>query len=111
MPVQMQPGCSQDVVIAMDSTYFGRVFCAMVFRDMYSKQNLYWKFLPYETIAEYKSGIQWLTDNGFNVKAIVCDGRKGIFQAFQGIPIQMCQFHQVAIVTRYLTRWTLVLSF
>lgn len=88
----------------MDCTYFGRTFCVMVFRDAIIKENLYWKFLPYETILEYKLGITHLQELGFNVLAIVCDGRRGIFQAFPDIPVQMCQFHQVAIVTRYLTR-------
>lgn len=38
------------------------------------------------------------------IEAIVCDGRKGFFTAFKGFPIQMCQFHQTQIITRYLTR-------
>jgi transposase-like protein len=42
--------------------------------------------------------------NGFEIKAIVCDGRKGLLNILSNMPIQMCQFHQVAIVTRYLTR-------
>jgi hypothetical protein len=95
---------ARDIVVIMDCTYFGRIFCVMVFRDAITKENLYWKFLPYETIWEYRLGIMYLLDLGFNVLAIVCDGRRGIFQAFPEIPLQMCQFHQVAIVTRYLTR-------
>ena len=35
--------------------------------------------------------------------AIVCDGRRGLTQAFGGIPVQMCMFHQRAIIRRYLT--------
>ena len=38
------------------------------------------------------------------MKAIVCDGRQGLFGLFYDIPIQMCQFHQIQIVQRYLTR-------
>jgi len=34
----------------------------------------------------------------------VCDGRRGLFQLFPGIPRQMCNFHQVAIIRRYLTK-------
>jgi len=34
----------------------------------------------------------------------VCDGRKGLFNALKEYPVQMCQFHQIAIVTRYITR-------
>jgi hypothetical protein len=45
-----------------------------------------------------------LKENGFNIKAIVCDGRKGLLSLFPDIPKQMCQFHQVAIITRCLTR-------
>jgi len=36
--------------------------------------------------------------------AIVCDGRKGLIQSFGDIPVQMCQFHQPAIIRRYLTK-------
>ncbi len=41
---------------------------------------------------------------GIKIQAIICDGRKGLLQLFGKIPIQMCNFHQVAIVRRYLTK-------
>jgi len=87
----------------MDTTYFRRTFSVMVFRDYLKRENLYWKFLKYETVEEYKLGIYHLKDLGFSVKAIVCDGRRGIFQAFESTPVQMCQFHQIMIVRKYLT--------
>jgi hypothetical protein len=37
-------------------------------------------------------------------KPIVCDGRQGLFGLFGDVPVQMCQFHQIQIVQRYLTR-------
>jgi hypothetical protein len=40
---------------------------------------------------------------GFIIVAIVSDGRKGLVQSFGTIPVQMCQFHQVAIIRRYIT--------
>lgn len=88
----------------MDTTYFGRNYGVMVFRDSKAKRNIFWKFLEYETIAEYANGVDYLTKQGYKIKAIVCDGRKGIFQRFKDIPVQMCQFHQVAIIRRYLTK-------
>ena len=45
-----------------------------------------------------------LFGRGFGVLAIVCDGRKGLMQLFNNIPVQMCQFHQVAIIRRYITK-------
>ena len=48
--------------------------------------------------------IEELTRRGIKIQAIICDGRKGLLQLFEGIPIQMCTFHQVAIIRRYLTK-------
>lgn len=56
-----------------------------------------------ESPSVYQWGISDLSQRGFTIKALVIDGRKGIREAFPGVPIQMCQFHQVKIVTRYLT--------
>lgn len=76
----------------------------MVFRDAYQKKNLYWKYVEYETLNDYCGGINYLQNLGWTIKAIVCDGKRGLFKAFENIPVQMCQFHQVAIVTRYITK-------
>ena len=92
-----------EVVIVMDTTYFKRLFGVMVWRCPHRKQNLLWKFLPYETISAYKDGIETLEAVGWKVKAIVCDGRRGVLQGFS-VPVKMCHFHQAAIVTRYVTR-------
>ena len=35
--------------------------------------------------------------------AVVLDGRRGIPRVFDGIPVQICQFHQLQIVRRKLT--------
>ena len=50
----------------------------------------------------YIQGIQKLKGKGFEIVAIVCDGRKGLLQSFKDIPVHMCQFHQKQIVVRYL---------
>jgi len=90
-------------VVMMDTTYFGRDFGVMVFKDT-KGMNLYWKYVKYETIAGYLEGINYIREQGVQIKGIVCDGRKGLFNALAEYPIQMCQFHQIAIVTRYITR-------
>jgi hypothetical protein len=97
----MQAGQS---IIIMDTCYFGREFGVMVFRDHCTRKNLYWKYVEHESIAEYVSGIEYLKAGGWQIEAIVCDGKRGLFHAFGSIPVQMCQFHQIAIVTRYITK-------
>lgn len=88
----------------MDTTYFGRSFGLMLFKDSYTKENLLKYYVKSETNAFYKMGIEQLLRQGFDIKAIVCDGRKGLIQSFKNIPVQMCQFHQVAIIRRYITK-------
>lgn len=92
------------VVVLMDTTYWGRNFGVMLFKDAYTKENLLKYYVKTETNRLYIQGIKELQSKGFEVLAIVCDGRKGLLQSFDKIPVQMCQFHQVAIIRRYITK-------
>lgn len=92
------------VIVLMDTTYWGRNFGLMLFKDAYSKENLLWYYVKSETNALYIRGINELKSKGFIIVAIVCDGRKGLVGAFNDIPVQLCQFHQVATIRRYITK-------
>ena len=76
----------------------------MVFKDSISGQILLKKYVKTETNALYLSGIEEIARRGIKIQSIICDGRKGLLQLFDGIPTQMCNFHQVAIIRRYLTK-------
>ena len=76
----------------------------MLFKDAYSGANLKKIYVKTETNKHYSQGIEDLFKQGFIIKAIVCDGRRGLLQLFPNFPVQMCNFHQVAIVRRYLTK-------
>lgn len=88
----------------MDTTYFGRKFGVMVFKDSISGQILYKQYVKQETNKLYLEGIKEIVKRGIKVQAIICDGRKGLLQLFDETPTQMCNFHQVAIIRRYLTK-------
>jgi len=91
-------------VVIMDTTYFGRGFGVMVFKNSLDGVVLYKQYVRYETNALYLAGIAEIVRRGIHIQAIVCDGRQGLFGLFNDIPVQMCQFHQVQIIQRYLTR-------
>lgn len=88
----------------MDTTYWGRNFGVMLFKDSLTKENLLKYYVKHETNALYITGVNELKSLGFQISAIVCDGRKGLIQSFKDVPVQMCQFHQSAIIRRYLTK-------
>ena len=94
----------KQVMVLMDTSYFGRGFGLMLFKDAYTGINLYWDYVSHETTALYKSGINILVRQGYTIKGVVCDGKRGLINALEVYPTQICQFHQIAIVSRYLTR-------
>jgi len=91
------------VVVLMDATYWGRNFGVLVFKDAHRKKILWRKFVRYEAVADYFEGIEWLEQNGFKIQALVCDGLRGLFSLSARYKVQMCQYHQMKIVQRYLT--------
>lgn len=94
----------KEIVLLMDTTYWGRSFGLMLFKDALSRENLLRYYVKSETNFLYKQGVNELIQKGYTVQAIVCDGRRGLLQSFENIPVQMCQFHQVAIIRRYITK-------
>ena len=94
----------QSIVAIADTTFFARGYGITIFRDPDQKKNLIWKGVYSETPGQYRQLRNELELGGINLKAIVLDGKRGVREVFSDIPVQMCQFHQVAIIVRYLTR-------
>ena len=75
----------------------------MLFKDAITKEFLKY-YVKNETNSLYIQGIQELIKKGFEILAIVCDGRKGLLQSFKDFLVQMYHFHQKQIVVSYLQR-------
>lgn len=84
-------------------TFIKRTFGVCVIRSPRLKKNLVWKTSLTENALIYHE-LRWQLEKlGFEITAAVIDGKPGIIDVFWDMPIQMCQFHQIAIMTRYLT--------
>jgi hypothetical protein len=91
---------SKSVILLIDTTYWGRNFGVVVFKDRRTKRVIWRKFVRYETLADYKEGMEWLEQHKFKIDGVVCDGLRGMFQLFSRYRV----YHQLRIVQRYLTR-------
>jgi hypothetical protein len=95
------------VNITMDTTYFGRKFGVLVIRgkSILGTHNLYRVFLKNETRAYYLNGLRSLMDR-YTFKSITVDGVGGLIKAinkvFPGVPVQLCQFHQILMIKKYI---------
>lgn len=92
------------VNVLMNTTYFGRTFGVMDFKDSITGQILYKQYVKIETNKMYIFGIEEIARRGIKIQSIICDGRKELFQLFGNIPMQYCQFHQVKTIRTYLTK-------
>ena len=94
----------QPTVFVVDTTFFGRTWGVCVFRAPHLKKNIWWTDVLKEIMAHYHYGRKILEERGWTFQAVVVDGKRGMLKVFEGIPIQVCQFHQMKTVTKYLTR-------
>lgn len=90
----------------LDATHFGRDYGLMLSLGSNGIPSYFHLFEGYETKLDYHAAIHSMNVNlKLNVKAVVIDimpGLKNTLEAL-GLAVQYCQFHQVAIVRRYLT--------
>ena len=101
IPTDIKP---QATVIVPDTTFWGRHYGVTVFRSWDLKRNIWWNEVLSEKQAHYYYGRKILEDQGWTFTAAVIDGRRGLATVFKDIPVQMCHFHQLKTVTKYLTR-------
>ncbi len=104
---QIKAPIPRAVTLVMDATFFGRrkdKFGVLVAKDVKTSQVISYQFIRTEQVDSYQQIVKSLQLSGFSINSLTIDGKKGLFHAFTGIPIQMCHFHQQAIMTRYLTQ-------
>ena len=93
------------VVITLDATFFARTDGLLVARA--EGKNILWREIKTESIAKYEALLSDLVTAGMQFAGFIIDGRVGVkillLKRFPDIPLQLCQFHQLQIVRRYLT--------
>lgn len=99
----------RDINLIVDALYFGERkestgWCAVAFRDLKRKENLWWDFDKTETTSIYLKGRDYLEKLGYKILSVTGDGFGGLKQAFSGIPYQMCHVHMERIIVNGTTR-------
>jgi len=96
---------NKQINLLVDATFFGREYGFLVFHDC--QKVIYFKEIKTESIKEFKNGIMAIKKTNIGINSITIDGKRGyinnIKKLLGNIPIQMCLFHQKAIIRRYIT--------
>ncbi len=94
------------VSVIIDGTFFSRRDGVLVARA--NSKNIVWKQIETEKVEHYAELIQMMTDAGIQINSFVIDGRRGVInmliKRFSGKPVQLCQFHQIQTMTKYLSK-------
>jgi len=95
------------MVAIVDSTFFGKridKFGVAVIIDAHKKESVLWKYIDTEKSIYYILMRRELEQQGFKFQAVIVDGSTSLIKTFSDIPVQLCHFHQKAIIRRYLTK-------
>jgi hypothetical protein len=96
---------AKPINLQIDATFFGREYGFLVFHDC--QKVIYFKEIKTESVKDFREGILALKSANYRILSITIDGRRGyinnIRKLLGNIPIQMCLFHQKAIIRRYIT--------
>lgn len=90
--------------LQIDATFFGREYGFLVMHD--GSDVVYFKEIKTESIRSFREAVIAIRDR-CRIISVTIDGRRGyinnIRKLLGNIPIQMCLFHQKAIIRRYIT--------
>ena len=90
--------------VHLDVTYWGHNWGVLLALDNASNKPLYMSFVQAEKNSDYELAIQIIRENGYEIRGIIIDGKRGLFTMFAEYKIQMCHYHMKQIVFRYLTK-------
>lgn len=96
-----------DVInLVFDATYFGKEYGYFCFSD--GKKIIYFKEIKTEGVKILRECLRYLQNNlNYRFSSFVLDGKRGFInnlkKIYPGRPIQMRNFHQKAIIRRYIT--------
>jgi hypothetical protein len=110
----------RSINLLMDTTYFinreqGTEIGVVLFRakEAYKKDSSYQNILRIytsksETVEDYIKGIRLIKQSGYKIKSFTVDNKSGLIKRlstlYPTIPVQLCLFHFVKAVNKYITR-------
>ena len=100
----VQPCLTGERYVHIDATYWGHNWGVMLALDDATGRVLYMDFIRHETVNDYRTAIESIEARGYCIKGIIIDGMHSLFMEFSRYPIQMCHFHMISIIRRYLTK-------
>lgn len=99
------PAPKEAINMLIDATFFGRKFGYLCFHD--KSKIIYLHEIKTENVNALREGLFAVKNAGYHFASFTLDGKRGfihtIKKLFPNALVQMCHFHQKAIIRRYIT--------
>ena len=96
---------AEPVALTFDATFFGRGYGLLIYRA--EGRNIHWQEIVSERLQDIEAGLLHLQKQRWRFSSVTLDGRRGAIRLVErllpNMPVQMCLFHQKAIIRRYTT--------
>ena len=102
--VWVQPQIEGRGYVHLDATYWGHNWGVLLALDDRSGMPLYIAFIANEKAQDYVDAVHSIEKRGYTIDGIVIDGKRNLFREFSSYKIQMCQYHMIQIMRRYLSQ-------
>lgn len=99
-----QPQLSGSGYVHLDATYWGHNWGVLLALDDRSGMPLYIAFVANERVQDYVDTVHSIENRGYTIGGIVIDGKRSLFSEFSSYKIQMCHYHMIQIMRRYLSQ-------
>ena len=102
-PVDTETDVPKEAILLMDVVTVADGTKTMIVEDYLQRKVISVQEIDAERVHIYRTNIEKFIKAGTKIRGIVVDGRSGVIPALEEYaPVQMCHFHFVAIITRYL---------
>ena len=91
--------------VVIDATWFWKDLCIIMVKSSEYKRVIYAKVVSDESLEWYREAKEYLYQKWWKFLWLTSDWFRWIQWLFPNIPFQLCHFHQVANVTKYITKY------
>lgn len=104
----------REVYLVCDAVFFGKrkhkgayisQVGTLVFKDAIIKEVLVWKHIDKEVASDYAQLRDELLKLGYTILGVSVDGKNGLYSVFRAYPVQLCIFHQLQTIQRYISKY------
>lgn len=102
--IEMPKVENTSIILAVDAVFFNKTSGILIGKDHRTNKVVYIKSISSESKEEYQQMCQELEQKGIKIDGVISDNSSAAKSVFNGVVRQICQFHMVKSIIKYLSK-------